>query len=230
MSSRQEQKRKLREEREERERQEREASARRSRLIKIGVGAAVVVVAAAVAIAVGSSGGGSSSGSQSSAVDQANLQISPGPWQPETAHLQERATKLGLPDPSNTVFHIHSHVDVYTDGKHQTVPANIGIDSQSQFLASLHTHDTRGVVHMEAVQPFPFTLGQFFDIWGVKFTPTQLGAYHPGNGLVLQTWVNGKQINNPVSYVMKAHDKIVVGFGKPGSFPTKSNFTFPAGE
>jgi hypothetical protein len=29
---------------------------------------------------------------------------------------------------------------------------------------------------------------------------------------------------------MKAHDRIVVGFGKPGSFPTKNNFKFPAGE
>ena len=50
------------------------------------------------------------------------------------------------------------------------------------------------------------------------------------NGLVLQVWVNGKQVKSFVNYVMKPHDRIVVGFGKPGSFPTKNNFKFPAGE
>ena len=47
---------------------------------------------------------------------------------------------------------------------------------------------------------------------------------------VLQTWVNGKQVKDGPGYVMKPHDKIIVGFGKPGSFPTKDNFQFPAGE
>jgi hypothetical protein len=83
---------------------------------------------------------------------------------------------------------------------------------------------------MEAVQPYPFKLGQFFTVWGVAFSPTQLGGYHAGKGLVLQTWVNGKLIGNGVAYVMKPHDRIVVGFGKPGSFPHQNNFKFSPGE
>ena len=86
------------------------------------------------------------------------LQISPGPWSNGTDGLEQRAAQLGLPDPSDTVFHIHANVAVFADGKRQTVPANIGIDQQNQFLASLHTHDSSGVVHMEAVQPYPFKL------------------------------------------------------------------------
>jgi hypothetical protein len=229
VSSRQEQKKKLREEREAKEREQRESKAKRARLMRIGVGAAVVVVAAVVAI-VALSGGGSSKSSAKGGGGATGLQVTPGPWNSGTDGLEARATKLGLPDPSDTVFHIHGNLSVYTDGKKQTVPANIGIDSQSQFLASLHTHDDSGVVHMEAVQPYPFKLGQFFTIWGVPFTASQLGSYHTGPGLVLQTWVNGKQVKDGVNYVMKPHDKIVVGFGKPGSFPTKSNFQFPAGE
>ena len=170
MASREEQKRKLREEREARERQEREGAARRTRLIQIGVAAAVVVVAAVVAI-VALSGGGSSSGSKGK-TEALGLSISPGPWQPEYAHLQQRVQQLGLPDPSDQIFHIHAQLSVYTDGKKQTVPAQVGIDPKSQFLASLHTHDNTGVIHMEAVQPFPFKLGQFFDVWGVKFSNT----------------------------------------------------------
>jgi hypothetical protein len=228
VASREEQKRRLREEREARERQERAAHERRTRLIRYGVGAAVVIVAAVIAV-VALSGGGSSKGSKNGN-GPSGLQNTPGPWSAGSENVGQRSAKLGLPDPSDTVFHIHAHLDIYTDGKKQTIPGNIGIDQGGQFLASLHTHATDGVVHMEAVQPYKFTLRQFFTIWNVPFTTTQIGSYHVGNGLVLQTWVNGKEIKDAPNHVMKRHDKIVIGFGKPGSFPTKSNFKFPAGE
>ena len=86
------------------------------------------------------------------------------------------------------------------------------------------------MIHQEAVQQYPFTLGQFFDVWGVKFTPTQLGAYHVGRGLVLQTYVNGKLTPNGPAYKLRPHDNIVVGFGSPGTFPKKVNFNYPTGE
>jgi hypothetical protein len=227
MSSRVEQKQKLREEREAKERQAREAAARRRRLTQLGAGVAVVVIAAVIAVVALSGGGSKAKGPGSGGP---GLQNTAGPWGTGTADLEKRATAMGLPDPSDTAYHVHAQVTVYTDGKKQTVPANIGIDSGGQYLASLHTHDTRGVIHMEAIQPFPFKLGQFFKVWNVPFSATQLGSFHSGGGLVLQTWVNGKQVKDGVNYAMKPHDKIVVGFGKPGSFPTKSNFKFPAGE
>ena len=228
MASRAEEKKRLREEREAREREERQASARKKRLIKIGAAAAVVIVAVIAVVAL--SGGGSKSKSAVTSTNAQGLQDSPGPWPPEYSKLQERVKAMGLPDPSDVVYHIHSNVEVYVDGKKQTVPAQIGIDQTHQLLASLHTHDTSGTIHMEAVQPYPFKLGQFFNVWGVKLTQTQLGDYVVGHGLVLQVWVNGKQVKSFVNYVMKPHDRIVVGFGKPGSFPTKNSFKFPAGE
>jgi len=228
VASREEQKKKAREEREAKEREERESKAKRRRLLRIGIGAAVVVVAAIIAV-VALSGGGSKKTAQGATGPNA-MQNTAGPWNNGTAGLEQRATELGLPDPSDTVFHVHANLAVYADGKKETVPQNVGIDSDKQFLASLHTHDDQGVIHMEAVQPYPFKLGQFFTIWGVPFTATQLGSYHVGQGLVLQTWVNGKQVKDGPSYVMKPHDRIVVGFGKPGSFPTKNNFKFPPGE
>ena len=72
---------------------------------------------------------------------------------------------------------------------------------------------------MEAVEKYPFKLKQFFTVWGVKATPTQLGAFRVGNGLVLETYVNGKKIPNGLNYEMKASDRIVVIFGKPNSAP-----------
>jgi hypothetical protein len=227
VASRQEQKKKLREEREAREREEQAAAAKRARLMRIGVGLAVVVVAAIVAVALLSGG----SEKKSSAKSPEGIQNTPGPWDSGTAGVEKRVAAMGLPDPSDTVFHIHANLRVYTDGKKQPVPANIGIDQETQFITSLHTHAADGVIHMESVQPYPFKLGQFFQTWGVPFSATQIGSYHVGKGLALQTWVNGKQIKgDPAAYVMKAHDRIVVGFGKPGSFPTKNDFKFPSGE
>ena len=118
---------------------------------------------------------------------------------------------------------------VYVNGHQTPVPANLGIDPNGQFLAPLHTHDTSGIIHMEADQPYPFTLGQFFTIWGVKFTPTQLGGYVAGNGNAVATYVNGKPVANGPGYVMKPHDAIVVAYGKPGSFPTNFKAVFAQG-
>src|SRR5437588_920598 len=231
MASRAEEKKRLREEREAREREEREAAARRKRLIQIGTGAAVVVVAAIIAVVALSSGGSSKSKGQTpTGVNPQGLQESPGPWPPEYSKLPQRLAAMQLPQTSDVIFHIHANMEVYTDGKRQTVPSQVGIDQTHQLLASLHTHDTSGVIHMEAVQPYPFKLGQFFNVWGVKLTQTQLGDYQVGKRTVPQVWGDGKQVKSFVNYVMKPHDRIVVGFGKPGSFPTKNNFKFPAGE
>jgi hypothetical protein len=228
VASREEQKKKAREEREAKQREEAEAKKKRRRRMRILIGVGVVVVAAIIAVVL-MSGGSETKGPLKA--DKKNAQATPGPWNSGSEGLGERVKALGLPDPSDTVFHIHAQLTIYTNGKKQKVPQNIGIEPESQFLTSLHTHTDDGVIHMEAVQPYPFKLGQFFTVWNVPFSQTQLGGYRVGKGLELQTWVNGKRLRtDPTQYAMKAHDKVVIGFGKPGSFPTKSKFQFPAGE
>ena len=216
MASRKEEKERLRREREERERQERAAAERRARLTRIGGALAVLLVAGAV-IGILALGGGDDDSDPAAASE--GLQETQGPWQPLVEGLEEREKALDLPAPSDTIYHVHAQLKVFVNGKPQTVPNNIGIDQSKQFLSSLHTHDEKGIVHMEAVEEYPFKLGQFFTVWGVRFTPTQLGAFRAGNGLVLETYVNGKKVPNGPAYEMKASDRIVVGFGKPGSFP-----------
>ncbi|HKP91358.1 MAG TPA: hypothetical protein VJT75_15445 [Thermoleophilaceae bacterium] len=228
MASREEQKKKAREERERKQREEADAKKKRKRRIRILVGVGVVAVAAIIAFVLMSGGTEKQTALKR---DKKNAQATPGPWNTGSEGLGERVKALGLPDPSDTVFHIHANLKIYTDGKPQKVPQNVGIDEGSQFITSLHTHTDDGTIHMEAVQPYPFKLGQFFAVWNVPFSSTQIGSYHVGKGLELQTWVNGNRLKtDPTQYVMKAHDKIVIGFGKPGSFPTKNNFKFPAGE
>jgi hypothetical protein len=157
------------------------------------------------------------------------LEVGPAPWAPEYSLLAQRLSALGLPSPSESAFDIHAMLRIYVKGKQEPVPANIGIDPQGRFLAPLHTHDASGIVHIESEKPYPFTLGEFFAVWGVKFTPSQIGSYRDGSADALRTYVNGRPVRDPTRYVIKAHDNIVVGYGKQGSFPTKPSVSVPNG-
>jgi hypothetical protein len=210
MASRKEEKERLRKEREEREQQEQEKSARKKKRTRILIAAGVLVVALGIIGIVALSGGDKKPAAAE------GLQETPGPWEPLTAGLEDRERALNLPALSEDIYHVHAQLKVFINGKPATVPTNIGIDQDKRFLSSLHTHDDKGIVHMEAVEPYPFTLGQFFTVWGVKFTETQIGAFRAGNGLLLETYVNGRKVPSGPTYRMKAADRVVVAFGKPG--------------
>lgn len=216
MASRKEEKERLRREREERERQEKAAAERRARITRIGGALAVLAVVGAI-IAIVSLTGGDDGGDPAAAAE--GLQETQGPWPPLVEGLEEREEALDLPAIDEEIYHVHAQIKIFVNGKEQKVPNNIGIDQGKGFLSSLHSHDEKGIIHMEAVEKYPFELGQFFTVWGVKFTPTQLGAFRVGPGLVLETYLNGKKVPNGPKTVMKQSDRIVVGFGKPGSFP-----------
>ena len=212
MASRKEEKQRRRREREQREREAAQKAARQARRRRAAIvagGIALVGVVAALAL---TGGGGSKEDAKQ------GLQETPGPWEPVSDGLREREEALDLPATSESVYHVHAQLKVFANGKPLGVPNNIGIEEGSGFHSSLHTHDEKGTVHMEAVEPYPFTVEQFFTVWGVKFTNTQLGAFHVGNGLVLEAYANGKKVD-PAKYGMKQGDAVVVAFGKPGSAP-----------
>jgi hypothetical protein len=159
----------------------------------------------------------------------AGLQSTPAPWPPEYGHLAQRMGALGLPDLSDTVFHIHAMLRIYVDGRPVTVPASVGLPRSGAIFSPLHTHDTSGIVHIESTQPYGFRLGQFFDVWGVAFTTTQLGGYRAAGARALAVYVNGHRVADGPDYVMRAHDTIIVGYGRPGSFPTVKPGDFSGG-
>ena len=234
MASRKEERERRRAERVEAE--QRQAAAARKRAI-FGYSVAGVLTAAVIAgiVVVITSGGGSSgsgdtyTGNSVPPDAEVGVQTTPPPWQPEYAHLGQRLDALGLPGLNENIFHIHSLMHVYVNGKAVTVPANVGLDTSSGTFSSLHTHDTSGLVHMEADRKYPFTIGQFFAVWGVKFSDDQLGPYRSKGDEQVRAYVNGKRISDPVNYVMKEGDEIAVGYGKPGSFPSNPPGSFPPG-
>jgi hypothetical protein len=238
VSSRREQKERLRAEREAKERADAQA-ARRRRLTQVigAVGGVVIIAVVVVVIAVASGGGGGSSGgstaySKGSVPSGAEVGVTtkPPPWPPNYSHLAQRLQAMNLPQLNEQVFHIHAMLRVYVNGKQVTVPPNIGLDQATQTFSPIHTHpDIPGVIHEEAAKEFDFTLGQFFTVWGVKFSNDQLGPYKPGNGNVLQVYDNGQRVTDPENVVLQSHHLFTVGYGKPGSFPTSYSFNWPTG-
>ena len=199
----------------------------------IGAGAVALIAAIVIAVILArDSGGGSSSSSEASVAGYNRLpgiRKTKAPWPPEYEHLADRLLPLGLTTlPQEAVnTHYHSHLDIFVDGKKVKVPALIGINVGAQYLTELHTHDTRGVIHIESPKENDhFTLGQFVAEWGVFLDGRCIGAYCNG----LKWYVNGKrQVGNPQRYTLQSHDEVAIVVGKaPAKIPSK--YAFLAGE
>lgn len=151
------------------------------------------------------------------------------PWPVEYEFLADRLLPLGLTPlaQEGVATHIHAHLDIFVDGKRVTVPANVGINPGANYLTELHTHDTRGVIHVESPEENDeFALGQFFGEWAVYLDGRCVGAYCNG----LKWYVNGEQqTGNPEGLVLQAHQEIAIVVGKLPQVIPKS-YKFSPGE
>jgi hypothetical protein len=62
--------------------------------------------------------------------------------------------------------HIHPELEITIDGEPETIPSNIGIDSNC--MSEIHTHDSTGIIHIESVIPGrvrDFNMSHFFSVW-----------------------------------------------------------------
>jgi hypothetical protein len=139
------------------------------------------------------------------------------PWKPSYDHLADRMKRFGVPPPGTEKFHHHAQLHVYNDGLLVSVPTHIGLGPG--VAAGLHTHAPGGVIHIESTKPFRPTLGSFFAVWGVAFGPKQVGNLKDEGDEHVYVLANGKPVADPIHYVIKEGDNIVVAHGKAGSFP-----------
>src|SRR5207253_7906980 len=107
----------------------------------------------------------------------------------------DRLQVLGLPalTQEGSVLHIHQHIDVFVNGGKVAVPGGIGINDNS-FISPIHTHDASGVIHVESPTKEQFTLGQFFAIWGVRFTRTSVGGYRSTAARPIRVYLRARRI------------------------------------
>jgi hypothetical protein len=192
----------------------------------------VAAVVAAAVLGFVLTRGGESNNADTSGVAAYNtlpgIRKTKAPWPPEYRYLADRLAPLGLTTlggHNGLVEHFHAHLDIFVDGKKVAVPALIGINPGAGYLTELHTHDSRGVIHIESQQQQNYNLGQFVAEWAVFLNANQLGGYTG-----LKWYLNGKlQTGNPQELVFKPHQEIAFVIGKP---PAKipASYKFSPGE
>ncbi|HEX8923737.1 MAG TPA: hypothetical protein VF828_03315 [Patescibacteria group bacterium] len=162
------------------------------------------------------------------------LSDSPAPWPPETDHLRDRLSAIGLPalPQEGTALHIHQHLDISVTNRQITIPEGIGINDKDGFISPLHTHDAAGIIHVESPSVQKFYLGQFFDIWGVRFTDTCLGSYCTDSSNILKVFSNGSEVSsNYRSLELTSRQEIFIYYGSAASLPKiiPSSYSFADG-
>lgn len=162
----------------------------------------------------------------------ASLSTKIAPWPPEYSHLYNRLAAIHLPllSAEGTAQHIHSHLDILINGQKIIVPANIGIPPQGG-ITPVHTHDTSGIIHVETPDPHAiYSLGQFFDIWGVKLTNSSIGAYRTNKSSAMKVYSDGKLVAQPTNLALRAHEEIFIDYGpKNQTTSIPISYKFPAG-
>jgi hypothetical protein len=122
------------------------------------------------------------------------------PWRAQSRPMaRTRAAGLRPERREQLAYHVHSHLDVFVNGRPVTVPAGIGIKITDPGVHSgrdqngptygnirlcahvcispLHTHDASGILHTESPTPTPNRLGQFFTEWGVRLNRSCVGGF-----------------------------------------------------
>ncbi|MER3409313.1 MAG: hypothetical protein C4306_04220 [Thermoleophilia bacterium] len=158
------------------------------------------------------------------------LMTGPAPWPSNAALLRARLAAIGLPAlrSEGLRLHTHQHLDLVVDGRLVPVPAGIGIDPRGRFIAELHTHDASGIIHVEAPRLRRFTLGEFFDVWGLRFSARCLGGYCARGARKVWVFVNGRRVlGDPRQIPLRQHDEIVVAYGTLASIPKPIPRAFP---
>jgi hypothetical protein len=198
----------------------------------------VLVVAAVVVVVLALSGGKNSSASAQEwppDSEMTGLLTTPPPWPSNAEQLPGRLETLGLDQLAveGNVIHIHQHLDLFVNGKHVAVPASVGFPQDQSFIAALHTHDGRGVIHVESPEKRDFYLGEFFGVWGVRLNEKCIGGDCARGTKQLRAYVNGEEFKgDPRDIVLKPHEEIVLAFGTRKQLPKEipSSYKFAEGE
>jgi hypothetical protein len=122
--------------------------------------------------------------------------------------------------------HEHAHLTILVRGEPKTVPALVGITTRQ--ICWLHTHDTSGIIHIEAGDNRPFTLGDFFALWGQRLSETEIDGDRVSSGETISVTVNGQATAEPPNLILlKNREDIVVQIGPP--FRELQPYVWPPG-
>lgn len=126
------------------------------------------------------------------------------------------------PGLENLTYHIHAHLSLFNYGDQVAIPQSIGIINSGASFYTLHTHESSGIIHVEAPAPGTYTLGQFFDIWGQPLTSANVA------GLMgtVTIYINGNLYTGDLASIpLTAHEQITLEVGTP--LVTPPTYIFP---
>ena len=128
-------------------------------------------------------------------------------------------------------YHHHVHLSIFINGNPYSVPIGVGMvppalvenTSKGQFAAGsntciyfLHVHAQDGIVHIESPSARAFLLGQFFGIWHVALSSTQIGTFAGP----VTAYVNGQLWSGDPSQIpLDQHTDIALSLGTPVANP-----------
>jgi hypothetical protein len=185
----------------------------------VGVVAAFVVALLAISI-VRSLTANVSTLSADASARLPGMLTSAAPWPSNTERLADRLKILGLP-PVGGVQHIHVFLAIVIDGRRVEVPAGIGLATGAE--SPLHVHEGEpGIVHVESWSTsWRATLGEFFDVWGVRLSATCIGGYCDDETRSLDVFVDGRPYGgDPRTLPLVDHEVVVLTYGTDGEVPS----------
>jgi hypothetical protein len=132
------------------------------------------------------------------------------------------------------LFHIHTHIDIFVNGKHVYIPPQIGI-VPGKCIYWMHTHDGSGIIHIESPIKRDFTLGQFFDLWKMKLSNPKVfdNIFNRKDVPPPSVYINGSKVPSTINYrdvKLSPHQEIAIVYGSPlqgKNIPSK--YDFPQG-
>jgi hypothetical protein len=142
------------------------------------------------------------------------------PWPSNTHELRDRLAILGLP-PVGGFQHIHAYLAIVIDGRRVPVPADIGLATNAE--SPLHVHEGEpSIIHVESWSTsWRATLGEFFDVWGVRLSRTCLGGYCNDATRSLAVFVDGQPYAGDARTLPLAdHEVIVLTYGAADEVPS----------
>jgi hypothetical protein len=186
-------------------------------------------------LALAGCGGGGSTSNSTTQSAQASAR-----W-PAPPDPMGRTRAAGLtPETHEFVFlHVHSHLDVFVNGKPVTIPAGIGIaiddpavrrfqapdgsigyggispPCNKPCISPLHTHFEDGVLHTEAKEHEFNKLGQFFTEWNVRLDRNCVDGFcRPTTPIAV--YVDGDRFSgDPREIQLEDRQEIAIVIGRP---------------
>ncbi len=156
-------------------------------------------------------------------------QPAPPPQLPSTAAIDGISCDTG----STAKYHTYAHLAVVVEGSAMQIPKGTGTyasASGSTCSYWLHTDDTTGVIHIGSPTKTTYTVGNFFAIWGLPLSATDLAGHLTTSTQSIRATVNGKAYTgDPANIPLTENAEIVLQFGPPWTTPP-SSYAFPKGE